>query len=206
MSRRLYNTQTSGIIARALVMSLLIGMLAFFSSCGDDINFGRIDSISDKADKNQKKDVAEEPKGPALEKDYVYTSIGKRDPFKSIFDDVTSAGDDTDDVAGIVSQLQNYDVNSFVVTAIVWGISSPTAMVEAPDGETYVVKTGTLMGRNWGRVIKIKRDRIVVLETKSLPSGDKVSHMIELQLPVKMLKSQESQLNISDDIGTDEEM
>lgn len=205
MNRRLKNTRLNG-MQKAIFLCLVMSILTLLASCSD-VSIGPIEDLSKDKAKIEKKEEVDKDKEPIIEKDYVYTSIGKRDPFKSIFDDAAfenggNAGQET-----IISPLQNYDVNSFVVTAIVWGVSSPTAMVAAPDGQTYVVKTGTLIGRNWGRVIKIKHDRIVVLETKTLPSGGgKVSHMIELQLPVNKIQSQESQLDISDSTNTDEDL
>lgn len=202
MSRHLVThtqTSTKGGLSRIL---LLIISLLFVISCGGDI------SVS--AGKAKKKDsAAKEPASAEaasavvadvpVQKDYVYTSIGKRDPFRSIFDEVGGEKEAIEEDT-ILSPLQDYDVESFIVTAIIWGISSPTAIVQAPDNETYVVRTGTLIGRNWGRVVKIKHNAIVILEQTLLSnSGEKVSNLIELPLPIETIKQKDEELNIAEE-------
>jgi len=58
------------------------------------------------------------------------------------------------------------------------------------------------MGRNWGRVVKIKRDAIVVLEQSPLPNGRKVSSLIELKLPIKTIKPTENEVDLDDEQKT----
>lgn len=198
MTRHLVtHTQTSikGGLSRIL---LLLFSLLFVISCGGDISVSA--SKTKKKDPDAKAPASAEVASPAaaevpMQKDYVYTSIGKRDPFRSIFDEVGGEKEAIEEDT-ILSPLQDYDVESFIVTAIIWGISSPTAIVQAPDNETYVVRTGTLVGRNWGRVVKIKHDAIVILEQTLLSnSGEKVSNLIELQLPIETLKQKDEELN-----------
>ena len=63
--------------------------------------------------------------------------------------------------------LQKYAVEAFVLK----GIVADKAMVLSPDGEVYIVKKGTKMGRRGGVVVGVYRDRLAVKR------GDKVIYL-----------------------------
>ncbi len=176
-------------IGKALPLAaVVLIVLAMLAACGSDITVSKSTKKKAPEARSAQETVAAVAPAAKVEKDYVYTSIGKRDPFRSIFDE--TGGEATmDAVETILSPLQNYDITSFTVTAILWGIPSPSAMVVAPDSKTYTVKQGTLIGRNWGRVVKIKRDGIVVLEQTRMPNGQKITNTITLKLPVKTISA-----------------
>lgn len=156
-------------------------------ACGGDVKVATTKAAEAKKDDAKPAEKKEEAKDDQAEKDYLYTSIGKRDPFRSPFDDLSLDAEVKEET--ILSPLQNYDVNSFAVTGVIWGTSSPSAMVAAPDGQTYIVKTGSLIGRNWGKVVKIKSDAVVVLEQSPLPDGTKVSNLTEIKMAIKPIQS-----------------
>ena len=85
----------------------------------------------------------------------------------------------------IVSELQNFDVSDLRLTAIVWGISEPRATIVAPDGKSYIVKTGSFIGKNWGKISRILPDKIEIVETYKDPLGRKIINKLYLELPVK---------------------
>ncbi len=62
----------------------------------------------------------------------------------------------------IVSPLQNYDVKTLVVKGVVVGKDTHLAMVIAPDGETYTVKVGDIMGLKDQKVVDITTRGIVL--------------------------------------------
>lgn len=193
------STRWKQTVARLPVGRLgLLLLLMLLTACGSEFVVEPLPASQTPAAPAAPAPAPEEAAAPAAEqptRDYVYTSIGKRDPFRSVFDDV--GGEEAIRQAEtILGPLQAFDVNSFTVSAVVWGISSPTAMVQAPDGKTHIVKVGTLMGRNWGRVIKILRDGIVILEQSPLPDGTKVSNLVDLKLPVKTIKGMEDEVDL----------
>ncbi len=63
--------------------------------------------------------------------------------------------------------LQKYDLESFVLR----GVVADRAMVLSPDGEVYIVKKGTKMGRRGEVVVGVYRDRLAVKR------GDKVIYL-----------------------------
>jgi Tfp pilus assembly protein PilP len=63
-----------------------------------------------------------------------------------------------------LSPLERYDIGQLKLVAIVWDIQEPRAMVEDSAGLGYVVKLGTPIGSNDGKVKTIHRNEVVVEE------------------------------------------
>jgi Tfp pilus assembly protein PilP len=98
---------------------------------------------------------------------YQYSVTGKRDPFKPFISKATVGkskrkGDH-------LTPLQRYNFNQLKLIGIIWrddkNISA--AMVEDTEGKGYVLKKGTLIGENNGRVINILKDRIIIEEYRN---------------------------------------
>jgi len=91
---------------------------------------------------------------------YSYSSIGKRDPFRSFIQKEVVVSHD----GGVLGPLQIHEIDSYSLTGIIANPSAPYALVKDPDGIGHVVELGTLVGRNWGKVTEIKPDEIVITE------------------------------------------
>lgn len=191
-----YTAQSACRLVAGVICLGAFGLM--LTACGAQIEMKSAASNAPKADEKPKVEAAKEAPKAEAEKDYVYTSIGKRDPFYTPFDDLNAEAQANKEENVTLSPLQNYDVGTFSVSGIIWGISSPTAMVIAPDGQTYIIKTGSLIGRNWGKVVKIKRDAVVILEQSPLPDGTKVSNMVEIKLPMNNLRAQDLETSAQD--------
>jgi type IV pilus assembly protein PilP len=91
---------------------------------------------------------------------YSYSSIGKRDPFRSFIQKEVVVSHD----GGVLGPLQIHEIDSYTLTGIIANPSAPYALVRGPDGTGHVVELGTLVGRNWGKVTEIKPGEIVITE------------------------------------------
>jgi type IV pilus assembly protein PilP len=94
---------------------------------------------------------------------YVYTPIGKRDPFQNVFavKEVTAVK-----VPGRKpTPLQRWSLDQLRLSMAMTGTSTPMAMVEDPEGRGWPVRLGDFVGQNWGKVTSIQKDQIVVTET-----------------------------------------
>jgi type IV pilus assembly protein PilP len=92
--------------------------------------------------------------------EFRYDSTGRRDPFKSLLQlekkqrDVTS-----------LPPIQQFDLESVkVVGVVVDRVRGTQAMVKTPNNMTFVVKVGTVMGKNEGEVVEITLQGIRVIE------------------------------------------
>jgi Tfp pilus assembly protein PilP len=101
--------------------------------------------------------AAEPPPTPPA--DYTYTADGRRDPFVSLVnrgDTADAAGSKRPEgVAGLL-------VNEIVVRGIVQSAGAWVAMVGAPDGKTYTVRTGDRLMD--GRVRTITAQVLILMQ------------------------------------------
>lgn len=96
---------------------------------------------------------------------YSYNPFGKRDPFRSFLIDQKEAKED------ISNPLLSYDLSKFVLTGIVWGITNPRAIVLDGGNKGHIIRRGTRIGRNRGRVVRILKNRVVIAEEFRDPLG-----------------------------------
>ena len=92
--------------------------------------------------------------------EFRYDPAGRRDPFKSLLQLEAKQRD--------VSQLppiQQIELDTVKVIGIVVDKArGAQAMVRAPNGQTFVVRVGTIIGRNEGEVVEITLQGIKIVE------------------------------------------
>lgn len=108
---------------------------------------------------------------------FIYTPVGKRDPFRSFYKVKRKAGKE-----GPGGILTKFEIDQLKLTAIVSGISKPRAQVELPDGKGVNIRVGTRIGKNFGRVVRIRNDEVIVAEDYRDWSGRKVTNYIHMKI------------------------
>lgn len=119
-------------------------------------------------------DKAEEAKKPADAAElpvvdpfsYTYNPFGKRDPFESYIKPKESVQRRASN-----NPLLNYDLSKFSLTGIVWGMANPRAIVRDGGGKGHIIRRGTRIGLNRGKVMRILKDRVVIAEEFRDPLG-----------------------------------
>ncbi|MHB8835745.1 MAG: pilus assembly protein PilP [Candidatus Methylomirabilia bacterium] len=92
--------------------------------------------------------------------EFRYDATGRRDPFKSLLELEKKQRDITQ-----LPPIQQFDIETAKVVGIVVDPGSVTqAMIRAPNGQTFVVRVGTVMGKNEGEVVEITMQGIRILE------------------------------------------
>jgi len=183
-------------VKNRLFFSTTIAFLLFFViSCSNakELKKFNIDAVIDeakKADAGKKTKRKESSLEDVMDKKakWVYNPVGKNDPFKSYFGDLKI---DPGTLKKIISPLQRYDVSDLRLTAILWGISEPRAVIVAPNGKSYVVKKGDFMGRNWGKISRILPQKIELIEIYKDPLGRKILNKLYIEMPIKTFFSKE---------------
>jgi type IV pilus assembly protein PilP len=127
-------------------------------------------------------DVADgESDTPAPEK-YVYSPLGRRDPFQPLVavekKKSTPAASETP-----LTPLQKFDIGQFKLIGVIVGKGESKAMVVAPDGKSYILKRGVAIGKNRGIVEKIRPDSVLVKERYEDFTGAVRENILEIQLP-----------------------
>lgn len=115
-----------------------------------------------------------------------YKAEGKIDPFASIFRDKPSAQNDKKKRKRIpLTPIEKVDLIQLKLVGIIRAPSGNRALVEDATGKGFIIKKGTYIGINSGRVIKILKDRVVVEEEAESILGKKtfVKRELKLQKP-----------------------
>ena len=119
-------------------------------------------------------------KKKAVEQEFVYNPIGKRDPFQSFIDDGDAA---TGGVGPPPTGTQKYELDQYKLVGIIWGVERPRALMEDPDAVGHVAEIGTYVGRNWGKITMITSGEVVVTEEYQTIDGELVVNNISMRLP-----------------------
>ena len=130
----------------------------------------------------------------AQEPEYTYDPSGRRDPFKPLIAEEVEV-----EVEATVlptpgrakTPLQEFDVKQLKLTGIILGSLGDYARVEAPDGKSYTIRIGTLVGKHDGQVISINDNAVIIKEIIRYESG-KVEE-VETPLYLNPIEEEESQ-------------
>jgi len=120
--------------------------------------------------------------GPAqeTEKDYVYDPTDKRDPFQPFIAAQTPVKPIGEAVP--ITPLQKYDLSQLKLVAILVGKGEGRAMVEDSEGKGYIIEKGVYVGRNFGKVKAVLKDRVIIEERYKDYMGQVKEKEIVLQL------------------------
>ena len=110
-----------------------------------------------------------------------YSPAGKRDPFRPL---ALKAKVRTRPRESL-SPLERYELGQLKLVGIVWDIKEPRAMVEDGAGLGYIVKIGTPIGTNEGKVRVIKPTEILIEESTIDFYGVRKSRKVRMKLPTE---------------------
>ena len=110
-----------------------------------------------------------------------FSTTGKRDPFRPF----TLSTRTNSRPRESLSPLERYDLGQLRLVGIVWHVKEPTAMIEDSIGLGYIVKVGTPIGANEGKVKAIKPNEIVIEETYVDLYGAKKKREVNIKLSVE---------------------
>ena len=114
------------------------------------------------------------------ERDYVYDPTGKRDPFQPFIATQTPITPEGEKIP--ITPLQQFDLSQLKLVAIMVGKGEGKAMVEDSEGKGYIVEKGVYVGRNYGKVKAVMKDRLVIEERYKDYMGQVKTKEIVLQL------------------------
>ena len=140
-----------------------------------------------------KKEVAEPSKKPTEGKEaavdiedkakvaYFYDPANKTDPFKSFI--IVRRELEEKEQGKPKTYLETLDISQLTISAIVLGNKGNWALVRDSKGDGHVIKVGTLIGRQSGKVMRILEKEVVVREAiKDIRGREKIKD-ISIKLP-----------------------
>jgi type IV pilus assembly protein PilP len=121
------------------------------------------------------------PAAPSPEAEVAYSSVGKRDPFKSFLGDLRATTGAV--VTRCNTPLGRFELDQLRLVAVITGLADPLAMVEAPTGVGYAIRKGACIGKNGGVVATIRSGEVVVTEWAMRADGTREKTETALRLP-----------------------
>ena len=164
---------------RVLIAAALLGLMA----CGEaPPPAPAAKPAAAAAPKKAEQASTDKPADAAPTVEYAYSPVGKRDPFRSIIDDVNKPqeGESTRPDCG---PLCKWELEQLRLVAVISGVSNPLAMVEDPNGRGYVVRRGTFVGKRNGKVTQIRAGELVVTEIYRDQMGKPHVNPVVIKLP-----------------------
>jgi type IV pilus assembly protein PilP len=121
------------------------------------------------------------PASASTSAEWAYTSVGKRDPFRSFLSEIAvqSGGLAT----RCATPLGRFEVEQLKLVAVVTGLEDPVAMVEAPNGVGYSVRRGACIGKNGGVIAAVRSGELIISEWAIRADGTRDSTQTVLRLP-----------------------
>ncbi len=116
-----------------------------------------------------------------------YDATGKTDPFAPLISTEKKSAKGKNSAPSeedlrIRTPLEKLDWSQMRLVAVIQTESNNIAMVEEAGGKGYIVKLGTYMGKNSGRVVSIHKDRIIISEKVKDYKGDTIVRDHEIRL------------------------
>jgi type IV pilus assembly protein PilP len=121
-------------------------------------------------------ELAQKPAEP-----WSYSSVGKRDPFRSFLSDGRGGGAALS--TRCATPLGRFELEQFKLVAVITGLEDPVAMVQAPNGTGYTVRRGSCIGKNGGSVAAVRTGEVVVAEWATRADGTRDRTQTVLSLP-----------------------
>jgi type IV pilus assembly protein PilP len=113
-----------------------------------------------------------------------YDAKGKIDPFEPLFKEKPVSVKKKKNKKRIPqTPLERIDLSQLKLVGIILASSGNRALVEESSGKGYVIKKGTYIGVNSGKVVKIKREKVVVEEEFEDVFGKTKLRQREIKLP-----------------------
>jgi len=114
-----------------------------------------------------------------------YSPLGKIDPFEPLFKDEPELAPSKSKREKRIPRtpLENIDLGQLKLVGVILASSGNRALVQEASGKGYIIKEGTYIGVNSGKVTEIKNDRVIVEEEIEDVVGKPTIRNKELVLP-----------------------
>ena len=165
-------------MSRQVVLAALVLAIA---ACGTEAS--PRSATSTKVERSVAPVVAPESQGATkeAEAEWAYSSVGKRDPFRSFLSELAVQGGSL--ATRCSTPLGRYEVDQLKLVAVITGLEDPVAMVEAPSGVGYSVRRGACIGKNGGVVAAVRSGELIISEWAIRADSTRDSTQTVLRLP-----------------------
>jgi type IV pilus assembly protein PilP len=114
----------------------------------------------------------------------MYDPTGKIDPFEPLFKEKPVIAKTAKKIKRVPrTPLERVELSQLKLVGIILAVSGNRALVEESSGKGYVIKKGTYIGTNGGKIVKIQKDVVTVEEKFEDVFGKIQTRERELKLP-----------------------
>ena len=113
----------------------------------------------------------------------VYNPTGKIDPFEPLFRDRPTLAKKKKRKRLPQTPLERIEISQLKLVGIILASTGNRALVEETSGKGYVIKKGTYIGTNSGKVVKINKETVIVEEEFEDVFGKSATRQREIKLP-----------------------
>lgn len=110
---------------------------------------------------------------------YAYDPANRRDPFEPL----VMIRNPIINPDAPLTPLQTFETGQLRLIGVITGKGAPRAMVTAPDGKSYILQRGVLVGKNNGVVTDIRQEVVLVEERYQDFTGEVRTGIQEIRLP-----------------------
>lgn len=125
--------------------------------------------------------AAEKDKKAEAAPEWSYSSVGKRDPFRSFLSELSAQSGNL--ATRCSTPLGRFEVEQLRLVAVVTGLEDPVAMVQAPNGVGYTLRRGACIGKNGGIVAAVRTGEVIISEWAIRADGSRDATQTVLRLP-----------------------
>ena len=179
-----------------LLSSTALALALATAGCGDPPKAAGPAPAVKKAEAKAAEDKAAEGKEKEVVLEYSYSPVGKRDPFRSILDELAAKAEETPTTGRDCGPLCKWELDQLKLVAVISGLSNPLGMVEDPRGKGYVIRRGTFLGKHNGKVTQIRTGEIVITEIFKDQMGKPHANPRVIKLPADKKESTEDDQNL----------
>lgn len=170
-----------GDMMTVLFRLMVICLLLLLFGCGEE-PVSKVPTVAPQKVRPVKTETQKKERKTEEQKDvFVYSPIGKRDPFESLLKE----GKQTRASSVPKTPLEKFDLGQFRIQAILLGKGAPRAMVSAPDGKNYILQPGLKIGKNNGVIKDITEKSIIVEESTFDLAGNPIKGIQSISIPDK---------------------
>jgi len=112
-----------------------------------------------------------------------YKPTGKIDPFEPLFRDKPTLAKKKKRKRLPQTPLERIEISQLKLVGIILASSGNRALVEETSGKGYVIKKGTYIGTNSGKVVQINKETVIVEEEFEDVFGKSATRQREIKLP-----------------------
>jgi type IV pilus assembly protein PilP len=114
-----------------------------------------------------------------------YNPKGKIDPFEPLFKERPAVTQATKKIKKRTPRtpLEKIAISQLKLVGIVLASSGNKALVQEASGKGYIIKKGTYIGLNSGKVVEIQKDNVIIEEEVEDVLGKVTTHKKEIRLP-----------------------